>query len=182
MPANSASAPDRLCKACGLCCNGVLFADVKVGPNDRPATLTELGLRLRRRGASSAFDQPCAALRADGHCGIYAERPRMCRAFECGVLQEVIAGTLTEAGALRVIRRAKKLTRKVTDLLQRSGNQDTHRPLTRRYQAVMRTPIDLTTGKAAGERRGELMLAVHELMELVKRRFLRPERSGGGSK
>lgn len=160
-----------LCLKCGLCCNGVLFADVKLGPDDSSAALAGLG--VRRRGAIRAFNQPCRALQADGCCRIYEDRPGMCRAFECGVLQELQAGQLTEAGALRVIRQAQKLARKVTALLEQSGNLDHHRPLARRYQAVMRQPIDLAGDAGAGDRRGELMLAVNELMTLLQTRFLR---------
>lgn len=99
----------------------------------------------------------------------------MCRDFECGVLKEVLAGKLTNAEALRVIRRAQKLARKVSGLLEQAGNLDRQRPLTKRYQAVMRQPIDLSAGDEAGDLRGELMLTVHELMDLLHERFLRAE-------
>jgi hypothetical protein len=99
----------------------------------------------------------------------------MCRDFECGVLKEVQAGRLTDSEALRVIRRAQRLARKVAVLLEQAGNLDRHRPLTKRYQAVMRQPIDLSAGDAAGDLRGELMLTVHELMELSHQRCLRAD-------
>lgn len=97
----------------------------------------------------------------------------MCRQFECGLLKEVAAGELSEAGALRQIRRAQTLAERVRSLLAASGNQQDHRPLTKRYQTVMRQPIALADGDEAVARRGELMLAVHELMALLHARFLR---------
>ncbi|HAV64876.1 MAG TPA: hypothetical protein DCY13_21215 [Verrucomicrobiales bacterium] len=95
----------------------------------------------------------------------------MCRRFECGVLREVSAGSLSEAAALRIIARTRKLAEKVGRLLRLLGDHDESRPLTRRYQSVMRTPIDLADPEA-GDHRGELMMAVHELMELAQGRFL----------
>jgi len=97
------------------------------------------------------------------------------------VLKAVLAGQLTDAEALRVIRRAQKLARKVAGLLEQAGNSDRQRPLTKRYQSVMRQPIDLSAGDAAGDLRGELMLTVQALMDLLHQRFLRVEPPGGGA-
>jgi len=175
------SAANSLCPACGLCCNGVLFADVKLAPGDDAAWLTSHGLPVRQRGRSCSFSQPCAGLQADGRCRIYVDRPQMCRDFECGVLKEVLAGRLTDSEALRVIRRAQRLARKVAVLLEQAGNSDRHQPLTKRYQAVMRQPIDLSAGDEAGDLRGALMLTVHELMDLLHQRFLRADPPAGSA-
>ncbi len=166
---------DTLCLQCGLCCNGVLFADVKLKPVDDPVRLKAGGLPVRKQGPSYSFPQPCTALQSDGKCCVYRDRPTMCRDFECGVLKEVQAGKLTDSEALRVIRRAQRLARKVAVLLEQAGNLDRHQPLTKRYQAVMRQPIDLSAGDAAGDLRGELMLTVHELMDLLHQQFLRAD-------
>ena len=169
---------DTLCLQCGLCCNGVLFADVKLQPADDPDRLKAGGVPVRKQGPSYRFAQPCAALQPDGKCCVYRDRPTMCRQFECGVLKEVQQGSLAEAEALRLIRRVQKLAARVTRLLEASGDHDAHRPLTKRYQSVMRQPIDLSGGDEAGDRRGELMLAVQQLMELVQQRFLRDAAAG----
>ncbi len=165
--------------ACGLCCNGVLFADVRLQPADDPAALKQLGLPVRRRGTTCRFSQPCSALDSDGCCGVYDGRPQRCRDFECGVLKEVLGRNLTESEGLQIIRQARKLAGKVTRLLERSGNHEFNRPLTKRFQSVMRLPIDLSAGDGAGDLRGELMLAVHELMELLQQHFLRVDRTKG---
>ncbi|HEV2210350.1 MAG TPA: YkgJ family cysteine cluster protein [Verrucomicrobiae bacterium] len=39
---------NNLCLACGLCCNGVIFADVKLQPDDSAEALRNLGLPLKR--------------------------------------------------------------------------------------------------------------------------------------
>ena len=43
----------------------------------------------------------------------------------------------------------------------------------------MRQPINLASSDEAGDLRGELMMAVHELMELVQKHFLQAGRRDG---
>src|SRR5262249_32014463 len=101
------AAPDsnQLCLTCGLCCNGVIFADVKIQPKDDADRLRTLGLPLTkpRDSAFPKWRQPCAAL--DGcRCRIYAERPHYCREFECALLKAVNVGRVGAEAALRIIR------------------------------------------------------------------------------
>jgi Fe-S-cluster containining protein len=173
MPVNpTGETVGELCLRCGLCCNGVLFADVRLKAGDGPERLRHAGINVRKQGKSCRFPQPCAALESDGRCKVYEVRPTMCRQFECGVLGETLAGRMSSAQALGWIRKAKRFASEVERLLVASGNRDAHLPLTHRYQAVMREPIDLADDDEAGDRRGELMMAVHRLMELVRRQFL----------
>src|SRR5947208_1703191 len=102
---------DSLCLECGLCCNGVIFADVQLQPDDDARKLQLLGLTLfpnrKSKIENRKFKQPCSAF--DGcRCRIYSDRPGYCRAFECLLLKNVNAGRLDAAAALRVIRTARK--------------------------------------------------------------------------
>src|ERR1051326_5270772 len=88
------SKPEDICLACGLCCDGVIFAEVRLQPGDDPAPFMALagssaGVgRLAKEwappsGARSGFaggqkrtkvSQPCVAF--DGcKCRIYGQRP-----------------------------------------------------------------------------------------------------------
>ena len=96
---SSTDAVSQLCPNCGLCCNGVLFADVELRKGDDAGRLAELGLSLGMKGSKLAFAQPCTCF--DGKfCKIYADRPKRCRTFECGLLKRVQAGGL-ESGTRR---------------------------------------------------------------------------------
>ena len=75
--------------------------------------------------------------------------------------------------ALKRIADAKKLAEKVRRLLRRLGDKDEQLALTKRYSRVMSQPIDLAAGEDAGEARGELMLAVNDLMHALQREFLK---------
>lgn len=165
------NAVDQLCPNCGLCCDSTLFADVELRAGDDAKRLAELGLSLVKKGKSKvAFAQPCACF--DGKfCGIYADRPKRCRLFECGLLKKVQAGEMSAGAALKKISGAKALAKRVRDLLQSFGQPQEKLALTKCYAAAMREPIDLAENSA--ERRGELMLAVNDLMHVVQKEFLK---------
>ncbi|MDR3377128.1 MAG: YkgJ family cysteine cluster protein [Verrucomicrobiae bacterium] len=163
---------DQLCPQCGLCCDSTLFADVELRRGDDPRRLAALGLEVQRKTRTKlAAPQPCACF--DGKlCRIYADRPRRCRLFECGLLQRVQAGRLTAAAALQRIAEAKRLAETVRQLLRAAGQRDEQLALTHRYAEAMRAPVDLAVPGAA-DQRGELMLAVNELMQRLERDFLK---------
>jgi very-short-patch-repair endonuclease/Fe-S-cluster containining protein len=168
----SPSAINLLCPACGLCCNGVLFADVELQKGDNAGRLIDLGMSLKKKGMKRAFVQPCRCF--DGKlCRIYADRPKRCATFECGLLKRVQAGEMPASAALKRIADAKKLAEKVRRLLRQLGDRDEQLALTKRYSRVMSQPIDLAAGEDTGEARGELMLAVNDLMHVLQREFLK---------
>ena len=174
---SGARAAARLCPQCGLCCNGVLFADVKLERDENPRVLEELGLRWRRRGRRLALPQPCAAF--DGRlCRVYASRPQYCRAFECRLLQRVRAGKTTAAQALEVIARARREAARVHRLLRQCGHRNEALPLSRRYAEVMRRPLDLAGDPRSVQARSRLLRAMERLMPWLHRVFLdaEPER------
>ena len=163
---------EQLCPNCGLCCNGVLFADVELRKGDDVQRLAELGLLLVKKGRQQAFAQPCACF--DGKlCRIYSERPAYCRAFECGLLKRAQAGEMGVDAALKTIAEAQRLAEKVRGQLRRFGQSDEQLALNRRYAQVMREPIDLSGPEDAAELRGELMLAVNDLMQMLRQDFLK---------
>ena len=163
---------EQLCPNCGLCCDSTLFADVELRVADDAKRLKKLGLTLDKKGQGKlAFAQPCACF--DGKlCGIYADRPKRCRTFECGLLKRVKANELTPSAALKKISAAKIEVEKVRGLLRLLGQRDEKVALTHRYAEAMSAPIDLADETNA-ERHGVLMLAVNDLMARLQRDFLR---------
>ena len=172
MSMESSTAVAQLCPNCGLCCDSTLFADVELRAGDDAKRLRRLGLTLEKKGkAKLAFAQPCACF--DGKlCGIYHDRPKRCRLFDCGLLKRVAAGEMTTAAALKKISAAKKEAGRVRELLRLLGQREERLALTHRYAAAMGAPVDLSDDENA-ERHGELMLAVGGLMARLERAFLR---------
>jgi uncharacterized protein len=161
----------RLCPNCALCCNGVLFADVRLRANDDPQRLVSLGVPLKLRGTVPRFQQPCSCLEGN-RCRIYSERPERCRTFECRLLQRAQRGDVSEGTALKAIQRARRRADEVRRILRELGDTDESLPLSRRYQRLMRQPIDLSGDERTVDLRGELMMAVAELVAVLEGDFL----------
>jgi Fe-S-cluster containining protein len=161
----------QLCPKCGLCCNGVLFADVELRKGDDAKRLTELGLSLVKKDRQQAFAQPCAGF--DGrHCRIYNERPKRCRTFECGLLKRVQSGELDADAALKAIAQARCQMEKVCKLLPSMGSDNGRLALSQRYERAMSEPVDLSGGKASAGLPGKLMATYRDLMQTLQRDFL----------
>lgn len=130
------SAASRLCAACGLCCNGVLFEIVRLQPVDSAKQLASFGIKLKSRHAEPYFKQPCNAF-CGTHCSIYDHRPQRCRRFDCRQLLRVAASEITEAGALETIRQARELVARIEILLNAAGDTNAKKPLLRRCRNAL---------------------------------------------
>ena len=154
---------DALCLQCGLCCSGVLFADVRPEHGDASPLFT---------GKRSRVSQPCPACQsATCACSIYAARPARCRNFECRQLRGVRAGTTTTEKALRQIRAARDLAAKIEKLLTELGYNNEQLPLSRRFQRCQRAAENGNLPESQFDRMAELQLAVHRLTGLLASEF-----------
>jgi hypothetical protein len=160
---------EEICLACGLCCNGVIFADVKLQPGDDEERLRSFGLPVcppRSARQPPFLSQPCAALEGCW-CRVYADRPKYCRQFECVLLKSVVAGRTQPTEALRIIVAARDRADKVTRLLRALGDRDEHVALSARFRrtSARLKPMDLSEETA--NTYGQLTLAVHDLNLLM---------------
>jgi len=185
----------KLCLACGLCCNGVLFKDVELQPGDSAARLKALGLPVReprhaRRTTEQSpdtklkqrpakFPQPCAALCADNCCRVYARRPARCREFECALFKAVLDDDMELAAALRIVQKTRRQADKVRRLLRALGDTDEHLALSLRFKRTRRRMESSPQDEQTAGDFGELSLAVHALNLLLAGRFYP---AGGPSK
>jgi len=168
----SSNPVSQLCPKCGLCCNGVLFADVELRKGDDAQRLAKLGLLFEKKKCQQAFSQPCDCF--DGKlCRIYDERPKRCRTFECGLLKRVQAGELGVGAALEAIAQAKRQVEKICKLLSCTNSDDERLALSHRYGRAMSEPVDLSGGKASVKLPGKLMASYRDLMQMLRQDFLK---------
>jgi len=170
MSSSSDSAASRLCSACGICCNGVMFHKVRVQSGDSPGELIALGLKLKRKHKEQFILQPCPA-HQESRCSIYHQRPERCRLFECQQLKRVASREISESMALEKIRDVLKRVADVNCLFDHLGKTSLKRPLTKRYEKITAEPIDVSSGPKAIELREKLALAMQELEELLDKDF-----------
>jgi uncharacterized protein len=180
LKAQCGPAAEDICLTCGLCCNGVIFADVKLLPGEEAAPLLSLGVPLLRTGSkrkSSAtatggwkFTQPCAA--HDGcRCRIYRSRPKYCREFECLLLKKLQQGASTQAHASRVIRAARRRAEKVRKILRALGDLDEATALADRFRRMAKRLERAELNEDSTALYSRLTVAFHELNLLLNEAF-----------
>lgn len=165
---------EQLCLACGLCCDGTLFDGVQLEAGDDAKQLKTLGLPVafsRGRQPVARFPQPCSALCADRTCRLYADRPRQCRIFECGVFKEMQAGRTEFTAALRQVKKARRLADRVRKLLLQLGDTDEHRALGERFFRMQCRMEEQPADADALATFADLSLAVHRLKLLAHDKF-----------
>jgi len=164
---------EHLCLNCGLCCNGVIFRDVELQPGDDAARLKLLGLPVRAArppGGPGKFTQPCAAF--DGcRCGVYADRPQHCHAFECALFQAVREGRVKTTSALRLIRRTRQRADRVLHLLRALGDTAEDAALSVRFRRLSKRFQSGPPSAAAAGTFAELTLATHDLNLILSESF-----------
>jgi len=169
-PPDSDDSTDRLCTMCGLCCNGTLFADVELVGEAEVKRIEIMGLEVedvdRKTGLLS---QPCAAL-CGTRCGIYEHRPKVCRLFECHLLQDARQGAVTVERALEQIADAHGQIRHVRATLERLGSGDEDLPLKERCAETLAASGDATPQRA--QDLAELEAAMATLEKTIWNTFL----------
>lgn len=157
----------NLCLECGLCCNGVIFADVKLRPQDDVVRLQSLGLQV----SATRLRQPCAAY-AQGLCSIYAERPACCREFECLLLKSVNSGEVSPEVARKTISLAQARAQKVRNLLHLLGDEEEELALTARFRRIAKRFEKTELDEPQAAIYADLTLTVQDLNMTLSHSFL----------
>ena len=110
-----------LCKSCGLCCSGHLFAWVRLNAPELDSAQF-LGLNvIRNDPRQRGFTQPCPLW--DGVCTVYSspDYPRTCRTYKCVVLRRLLDKDITLPDALSSIQKTLVLIGEIEPLLPASS-------------------------------------------------------------
>jgi Fe-S-cluster containining protein len=162
---------DTLCTRCGLCCDGTLFGDVELTGPTEAMRVELLGLAVDTDDADTdLLALPCAGLRGT-RCGVYAQRPRCCRTFECRLLQETLRGHIAVDEARARIAEAQAQVQCVKALLAGlEPRRGLRRPLAERVaDAIATKPAGFPV---VARRQGELGTAMAALTRTIRTTFL----------
>ena len=110
-----------LCKPCGLCCSGHLFAWVRLNAPELDSAQS-LGLNvIRNDPRQRGFTQPCPLW--DGMCTVYSspDYPRTCRTYKCIVLRRLLDDDISLPDALSSIQETLVLIGEIEPLLPASS-------------------------------------------------------------
>lgn len=106
-PVTPSETHETPCTACGMCCDGTLYARAKVAEGEE-GRITAKGLQLTSFEEKPYFQLPCSYLSC-ARCTIYEERFVVCRTFECALLRRFKAGEVGMDEALKLVATAKEL-------------------------------------------------------------------------
>lgn len=95
----------NICLSCGICCDGTLIGFVQLD-REELAGVKEI-MEIEEGYGNGFFLQPCKNY-CDG-CSIYAQRPKQCNNFKCGLLNSVEQQELDFNLALEIINEVKQL-------------------------------------------------------------------------
>ncbi|HRY47901.1 MAG TPA: hypothetical protein P5186_07645 [Candidatus Paceibacterota bacterium] len=162
---------ESLCLACGLCCNGALFADVILRGASERALFEDIGCVLRTQGGGKRLPQPCPAW-IQSRCQIYDRRPLYCREFDCQLLLDCRNGQMTSKRALSLIRRAARQLGAVERCFQQLNDRSTHLCLRLRFQRLRTRLARRHLSPAESLIFSRLGLRIHQLNLLLSKYFL----------
>jgi hypothetical protein len=98
----------RLCRSCGICCTGAMFAYVDVAPEEEARIRSRLPV-LPAEGARGAhFLLGCPGHSPSG-CSLYDDRPVVCARYRCDLLVALDRGDVSYESALGITREIKAL-------------------------------------------------------------------------
>ncbi len=175
MPLDARSSPaTTLCISCGLCCDGTVFSFVPLKDGEPPAQALAEGARWRDSPEKPAFLLPCHAF--VGKCGIYEERPQVCRSFRCRVLRRAEAGEHTWERAHELVGLGKVRRDALRGAIIRATGEG--RP-ENSLSAEMARVLDLRgEGESDAEfrrRMGEVLVTHAALRHLIREQFVLPK-------
>lgn len=111
-----------LCKACGLCCTGHLFAWAKLRSTE-VKTAASLGLKvLGTEPSQRGFNQPCPLW--EGECTIYSSPhyPHFCSLYKCSLLNKLTDERVSLTDALAIVEQTKEKIREIESMLPASSS------------------------------------------------------------
>lgn len=107
------SPANLLCKSCGLCCSGHLFAWVRLNAPEL-GPVEKLGVTVIRDDPHQrGFNQPCPLW--NGTCTVYTspDYPRSCGRYKCKVLRRLLDDDISLPKALSEIQETLGLIREI---------------------------------------------------------------------
>lgn len=134
----------RLCRACGFCCDGTLFLHVRIRESEPIRAYKKAGLQLVDSPEGKVtMRQPCSGF-SKGNCQTYHCRPLRCGEFKCALLNLASEGAVTESNALDLIRETKKIRSRYTDLLYQIFPDFEQKPVVSTYRQIRKASKHLS--------------------------------------
>ena len=105
----------RICVACGLCCDGTLFERATLQPGEKGTLPDKMDMNYFRIRDVEYFRLPCPYFREK--FTIYDQKKAIvCSAFRCRVLDDLTERKVTEQDAMETVKRAVEMRNEIQKL------------------------------------------------------------------
>jgi hypothetical protein len=157
----------NICLSCGICCDGTLIGFVELEKAEIPAIKKLMDIE---EGNGKGFIlEPCKSF-CNG-CTIYAQRPKNCGDFNCGLLisveQKEIAFNTAVETITDVKERKRAIEKKIALLPFQLKSPSFHFKMVELNRLLQKSKIDLSITKD----QNELLADIHELDGLFSAKF-----------
>ncbi len=156
-----------LCKSCGLCCSGHLFAWVRLNANELDK-VENLGLNvIRNDPRQRGFLQPCPVWQG-GVCTVYEspDYPSSCRKYKCIVLRKLLDEEIDFSNAISQIEETLSLIKEIENLLPVSS------AISFRERIIEnKEKLEKSDKQNYSDKEKEFLQKTKELLDLYENRF-----------
>ena len=159
-----------VCTACGICCDGTLFTHVEVEP-DEVERSRKAGVAVFVHKNEHRFSLPCVQL-CGTRCGVYEDRPKRCRTFECTTLRAAQSGEIDLAEALKRVSQVRAALQRVKPELLPG---ETYYDARKRFHKSLAPDAEVTVPPMFRLHMGALALLLDKYFRLPERRFFTSE-------
>ena len=134
-PLKKLNSKQSLCTQCGLCCNGTIFDYVPMEKHETTICKKADIPFERDEDGDFSFNLPCPAFK--DCCTIYNERFKVCREFECKLLNKSSKKQISHLDALSLISLTKELHNELQNLFDKTTAIPKSALLSVRYRALI---------------------------------------------
>lgn len=98
----------KICVACGICCDGTLFSFAHLKPGERGNLPDKIEVNSYSREGNDYFRLPCGYFKSQ--CTIYdRQKASVCSEYRCQLLRDFDAGKVTLEDAMEIVKETLKM-------------------------------------------------------------------------
>lgn len=126
---------EKLCVACGFCCDGTLFKLAKVEENENIKIHSSLGIEVDEE--KTWFTLPCLLHDSVVGCTVYeSELPVICGKSRCRVLEPLQKGEISLEEAMQIVAETRTIKEKIVLEINKKASFFKLTPLKEKYSLL----------------------------------------------
>jgi Fe-S-cluster containining protein len=155
----------ELCLSCGLCCDGAMFDEVFIEPEELES-VRAVSMEVITKSSRPCFQLPCILYR-DGKCTIYETRFFRCRVYKCKLLDNYQKGQVSFGLASSQIQKGVQIYEKLRKELRVKEKQFFWQSISKLWE----TNLEGSDGNELRHMHAMLLLEILAFIRLLGKHF-----------